>query len=108
MIFKRNNSFIKEGAYLLDSIDDLDTSSVQYMDNVFDRCISLTSLILTNFETRSSNNMESMFYSCSKLSTLKITNFRNYSKLDILRSKISEKIPIYKATEKEISASPVG
>ena len=53
----------------------LDTSNVTNMYSMFDSCISLTSLDLSNFNTSNVTNMEYMFGYCSHLTSLDLSNF---------------------------------
>ena len=42
---------------------------------MFNKCSSLTSLNLSNFNTNNVTNMDSMFNKCSSLTSLNLSNF---------------------------------
>ena len=58
--------------------DDIDTSSVTNMDQMFRNCGALTSLDLSKFNTISVTNMENMFTDYRLIKTLDLSNF-NFS-----------------------------
>lgn len=68
--------------YTLTTLDlsNFDTSNAIYMDFMFASCGSLTSLDLSNFNTSKVTGMSNMFYSCSSLTSLNLGNF-NTSKV---------------------------
>ena len=73
-----NTSFWFTGCEDLSSIEglqNLDTSNVTNMRNMFYFCLSLTSLDLSDFDTSKVNNMDNMFGYCSYLTNLNISNF---------------------------------
>lgn len=51
------------------------TSRVTNMASMFDGCIGLTSLDVSNFNTSNVTNMSRMFYYCSGLTSLYVSNF---------------------------------
>ena len=53
----------------------IDTSKCSTTVNMFDNCISLTSLNLSNFDTSKVTNMYEMFYYCFALTSLDLSNF---------------------------------
>lgn len=53
-------------------LENLNTSTVQSMDNMFSGCEKLTSLDLSSFNTSSVTNMQSMFSDCTLLSSVKV------------------------------------
>jgi len=58
---------------------------VNDMKQMFENCLSLNSLNLSNFDTRGVTDMRSMFCNCKNLTILDISSFRNY--------KYDDKIP---------------
>ena len=56
-------------------LSNFDTSQVTNMNSMFDSCSSLTSLDVSNFNTSNVTNMNAMFYSCSSLTSLDVSNF---------------------------------
>ena len=74
----------------IEGIEYLDTSSVWYMDFMFDGCESLTSLDVSNFDTSNVTSMGSMFYGCEslfaycwKLTSLNLSNFNTSNVTDM-------------------------
>lgn len=55
--------------------ENMNTSNVKNMDNMFRKCKSLTSLDLSSFNTSSVTNMRSLFYCCEKLVSLNLNSF---------------------------------
>ena len=53
----------------------IDTSKCSTTINMFDNCISLTSLNLSNFDTSKVTSMYQMFYYCFALTSLNLSNF---------------------------------
>ena len=52
-----------------------DTSNVTDMSHMFEWCIDLTSLELSNFDTSNVTKMSDMFYECKTLTSLDLSNF---------------------------------
>ena len=65
-------------------VSKFDTKNVTSMDNMFSYCSSLTSLDVSNFNTSNVTNMTSMFNGCSNLTILDLSNFdtRNVTSLN--------------------------
>ena len=63
-----------------------DTSNVTNMGNMFEGCINITWLNLSNFDTSNVNNMWSMFGWCSKLEEINLSgwDFRNISNASLM------------------------
>ena len=59
----------------ISGIQYLKTDNVTDMSSMFERCFSLTSLDLNNFNTENVTNMHSMFDSCSRLASLNVSSF---------------------------------
>ena len=59
----------------IDGLENLNTSAVTDMSNMFSGCYRLTSLNLSNFNTSAVTNMGSMFSGCSSLTSLNLSNF---------------------------------
>ena len=64
----------------IEGIENLNTSEVTDMTNMFFGCSRLTSLNLSNFNTSKVTNMRWMFLECSNLTSLNLSNF-NTSKV---------------------------
>ena len=56
-------------------VSNFDTSKVLDMRWMFMRCISLTNLDLSNFDTRNVTRMDNMFEACTSLTSLDVSNF---------------------------------
>ena len=56
-------------------LNNLDTSNVTNMRDMFSYCSKLASLDVSNFDTSNVTNMTEMFYYCSKLNSLDLSNF---------------------------------
>ena len=59
----------------IEGLTNLNTSEVTTMSQMFEDCLSLTSLDLSNFKTEKVQDMSSMFYECKKLTSLDLSNF---------------------------------
>ena len=59
----------------IDGIENLNTSNVETMADMFRDCNSLKSLDLSSFDTRNVSNMGYMFYRCFGLTSLDLSNF---------------------------------
>ena len=59
----------------IEGLENLNTSKVTNMKEMFIRCSSLTSLNLSNLNTSAVTDMEGMFYGCSGLTALNLSNF---------------------------------
>ena len=59
----------------IEGLENLDTSNVTNMDNMFGWCSKLTSLNVSKFDTSKVTNMSEMFLGCSKIISLNISNF---------------------------------
>ena len=70
-------SFMFNGCINITEIDlsNFDTSSVMEMNNMFSGCSSLISLNLSNLDTSSVMDMNGMFSGCSSLHSLDLSNF---------------------------------
>ena len=64
----------------IEGLENLNTSEVTDMSQMFSGCSRLTSLNLSNFNTSAVTNMNSMFEDCSSLTSLNVSNF-NTSKV---------------------------
>lgn len=60
---------------IIDGLQNLNTSQVTNMDEMFRESTALTSLNLTNFDTGNVRTMDSMFYGCTGLTTLDVSYF---------------------------------
>ena len=60
----------------IEGLTNLNTSEVTTMSQMFEDCLSLTSLDLSNFKTEKVQDMSSMFYECKKLTSLDLSNFK--------------------------------
>ena len=65
-------------------LSNFDTSQVTNMNLMFNNCSSLTKLDLSNFNTSKVTDMNSMFYNCSKLSELDVSKFNTGKVTDML------------------------
>lgn len=75
-----------QGCYRLKEIDGIEyfyTGQVTDMSCMFDRCCSLTSLNLSNFNTKQVTNMSCMFYGCCSLTSLNLSNFNTEQVTDM-------------------------
>ena len=59
----------------INGMENLNTSAVTDMRNMFMGCSSLTSLNVSNFNTANVTNMGAMFYGCSNLESLDVSKF---------------------------------
>ena len=59
----------------IEGLANLNTSEVTYMEAMFMRCTSLTSLDLSSFNTDNVMNMNYMFQGCSSLTLLNVSSF---------------------------------
>lgn len=59
----------------IEGIQYLNTSCVTDMGGMFERCSSLKTLDLSNFDTRNVTNMRAMFYMCENLTNLDVSHF---------------------------------
>ncbi len=67
----------------IEGIENLNTSEVTDMSNMFFGCSRLTSLNLSNFNTFKVTNMKGMFQSCSGLKELNVSNFKTSKMIDM-------------------------
>ena len=58
----------------IEGIENLNTENVTNMNSMFDRCLALTSLDLTNFSTAKVSDMSYMFMGCSALTTIFVSD----------------------------------
>ena len=72
----------------IEGLENLNTSAVTDMRNMFDGCSSLTSLNLSNFNTSAVKDMYAMFSGCSGLKELNVSNF-NTSKVTNMKNMFS-------------------
>lgn len=59
----------------IEGIENLNTSYVNYMSEMFAQCSNLETLDLSRFNTENVVNMSKMFYGCTKLHDLNISSF---------------------------------
>ncbi len=59
----------------IEGIENLNTSNVKYMNEMFGQCSNLETLDLSHFNTENVVNMSSMFNGCTKLHKLNISSF---------------------------------
>ena len=59
----------------IDGLENLDTSKVTNMKDMFENCRNLETLDVSHFDTSKVTDMSSMFDSCSNLSSLGVSNF---------------------------------
>ena len=64
-------------------LDNLNTSEVLYMNNMFEQCSSLTTIDLSLFDTSNVQFMNDMFASCSGLTSLDLSNFNTENVAEI-------------------------
>ena len=64
----------------IEGLENLNTSAVTNMSEMFSGCSRLTSLNISNFNTSEVTDMSEMFYDCSSLTSLNLSNF-NTSKV---------------------------
>ena len=67
----------------IEGLENLNTSEVWDMSEMFFRCYSLTSLNLSNFNTSKVTDMNQMFYNCSGLTELNVSNFNTSAVTDM-------------------------
>ena len=59
----------------IEGIENLNTSNVKYMNEMFGQCSNLETLDLSHFNTENVGNMSNMFNGCTKLHDLNISSF---------------------------------
>lgn len=59
----------------IEGIENLNTSNVKYMNEMFGQCSNLETLDLSHFNTEKEGNMSNMFNGCTKLRDLNISSF---------------------------------
>ena len=59
----------------IEGIENLNTSNVKYMNEMFGQCSNLETLDLSHFNTEKVGNMSNMFNGCTKLHNLNISSF---------------------------------
>ena len=59
----------------IDGLENLDTSKVTTMKDMFEGCSNLSSIDLSHFDTSQVTDMSGMFEDCSNLKTLDVSNF---------------------------------
>lgn len=59
----------------IEGIENLNTSNVKYMNEMFGQCSNLETLDLSHFNTEKVENMSNMFNGCTKLRDLNISSF---------------------------------
>lgn len=59
----------------IEGIENLNTSNVKYMNEMFGQCSNLEMLDLSHFNTENVGNMSNMFNGCTKLRDLNISSF---------------------------------
>ena len=60
------------------------TSGVTNMNGMFDGCIGLTSLDVSNFDTSNVTDMSGMFYNCAALTSLDLSSFNTSKVTDMI------------------------
>lgn len=60
---------------IIEGIENLNTSNVKYMNEMFGQCSNLETLDLSHFNTENVGNMSNMFNGCTKLHDLNISSF---------------------------------
>ena len=70
-----HNMFNRCGLITELDISHFDTSKVTNMSGMFDNCYGLTSLDLSNFDTSKVKSMQAMFYRCMHLTSLDLSNW---------------------------------
>lgn len=65
-------------------LSNFDTSKVEYMPEMFDGCSNLTSLDVSGFDTSKVTTMSSMFWECLNLTSLDVSSF-NTSNVENMR-----------------------
>ncbi len=68
-----------ENLTTIDGIENLNTSQVKSMDEMFEGCSSLTSIDLSHFDTGNVESMYRMFCECTALTSLKLSSFKTDS-----------------------------
>ena len=70
----------------IEGLENLDTSNVTNMADMFHYCKSLTSLDVSSFDTSKVTDMSYMFYNCSKLTSLDVSKFitSNVTRMDYM------------------------
>ena len=70
----------------IEGLENLDTSNVTNMADMFHYCKSLTSLDVSSFDTSKVTYMSYMFYNCSKLTSLDVSKFitSNVTRMDYM------------------------
>ena len=71
------------GMTSIEGLENLRTSEVTTMHNMFHSCEQLESINLTNFDTRQVANLSGMFDRCSKITELDLSNFYTYNVTDM-------------------------
>ena len=64
------------------NLSNFNTNNVTNISFMFCDCSSLTSLNLSNFNTNNVTNMSWMFYYCSSLTSLNLSNFNNVNNVE--------------------------
>lgn len=59
----------------IEGVENLNTSNVKYMNEMFGQCSNLETLDLSHFNTEKVGNMSNMFNGCTKLRDLNISSF---------------------------------
>ena len=72
MVFSYFYKFNKKGKYLIKYSFNNILSKINHM---FNRCISLKNIDLSNFNTQNVNNISFMFYKCCSLTNINLSNF---------------------------------
>ena len=77
--------YLFQGCISLTSVDISNLNTIQniysltYMNKMFENCKDLTSIDLSNFDTSKVTNMEYLFHNCEKLEYINLLNFREDS-----------------------------
>ena len=67
----------------INGLENLNTSNVETMEDMFYYCSSLTSLDVSNFNTANVTSMNSMFSGCSSLTSLDVSHFNTANVIDM-------------------------
>ena len=67
----------------IEGLENLNTSAVTDMKNMFYGCSGLTELNVSNFNTSAVTNMQGMFFNCYRLTELNVSNFNTSAVRDM-------------------------
>ena len=72
-----------KGLKTIEGIENLNTSNVTDMQDMFYECSSLTSIDVSGFNTKNVTNMQSLFDGCSSLTSLDVSSFNTENVTDM-------------------------